>query len=229
MRNPNISRMWLGISLTLAIVASSGCGPDQKAKQNLSESYSALESKEYDHAIEHAQELLDRSPNGPGTAEAFYFQGLAHEHMAASSQQDARANLQEARNCYTEAFAHQPSKQLESYLHTSLANVCYFLDDYATALREWTTAYEQLDDNELKSWVLYRIGLCHQRCGQFNEADQVLVAVQEKFPNTVPAQRAKEKYGARNFSVQIATFANSAAADTTIGSLRQEGVSATRR
>jgi tetratricopeptide (TPR) repeat protein len=118
---------------------------------------------------------------------------------------------------------------LEAYLHSSFANVCYFQDDYATALREWTTAYDQLDNNDIKAWVLYRIALCHQRSGRFEDADQALVAVQEQYPNTIPAQRAKEKYGTRNFSVQIATFANTASADTTIGTLRQDGVSATRR
>jgi tetratricopeptide (TPR) repeat protein len=228
MRNRNNAWM-LGVSLALWSIAAGGCGPDQKAKQVLDESAAALENRDSDEAIMHAQVLLDRAPSGPGTAEALYLQGLAHEQKVAGSAVEARANLQAARDAYTEAFAHQPSPQLKAYLHTSLANVAYFQDDYATALREWSTAYDLLSDDAVKSWVLYRIGLCRQRSGQFAEADQILVAVQEKFPNTIPAQRAKEKYGARSFSVQIATFANSTAADTTIATLRQEGASATRR
>jgi tetratricopeptide (TPR) repeat protein len=228
MRNGNIART-LYFSLLLLTATAGGCGPDPKVKQDLANSQTALEAGQQDEAIMHAQTLLDRAPSGAGTAEALYMQGLAHEKKVAASPQEARANLQAARNCYTEAFAHQPSRQLEAYLHTSLANASYFQDDYVTALREWTTAYDQLDDNDLKSWVLYRIGLCRQRMGQFTDADQVLVAVQEKYPNTIPAQRAREKYGARAFSVQIATYANTAAADSTIGTLRQEGVAATRQ
>jgi tetratricopeptide (TPR) repeat protein len=218
----------LGISLLIAITAI-GCGPDQKAKKDLEESYLALESGRGDDAIMHAQYLLDRSPTGPGTAEALYVQGQAYEKRVASSQQEARANLQTAEHFYSEAFAHQPSRQLEAYLHSALANVSYFQDDYVTALREWTTAYESLEDKDVKSWVLYRVGLCHQRMGNFNEADQILVAVQEKYPDTIPAQRAKEKYGAKAFSVQLATFANATAADGVINSLRQDGTSAARR
>jgi len=94
---------------------------------------------------------------------------------------------------------------------------------------EWTTAYDSLDDDNIKAWVLYRVGLCRQRMGQFSDADQVLAAVQERYPSTIPAQRAKEKMGARNFSVQLATFADGSTADAAIGALRKEGVAATRQ
>ena len=97
-------------------------------------------------------------------------------------------------------------------------------DDYAAAATEWTTAYEKLDDPGVRSWVLYRVGICRQRLGQFDSADQVFAMVQRDYPNTVPAQRAREHQGARGFTVQFATFANSTTADGAMNTLRREGV-----
>jgi tetratricopeptide (TPR) repeat protein len=222
-------RLWF-VGLMVCGLGMPGCGPDKQAKQDLTEGYASLENQQFDDALSHADSFLAQHPNGQGSAEALYLKGRALEQKSVNGPAEARNNLTAARAAYVDAFAQKPSPKLESYLHTSLANVAYFLDDYVTAVNEWTTAYDALgDDDAIKAWVLYRIGLCKQRLGQFTDADQVLAAVQERYPNTLPAQRAKEKMGARGFSLQVATFANSAAADSTVGSLRQEGVSAIKQ
>ena len=51
--------------------------------------------------------------------------------------------------------------------------------------------------------------------------------MQQEFPNTVPAQRAREHQGARGFTVQFATFANAATAQSAMDSLRRDGVAPT--
>jgi cell division septation protein DedD len=50
--------------------------------------------------------------------------------------------------------------------------------------------------------------------------------VQQRFPNTVPAQRAAEHHGARGFTVQLATYANKNTADHAMAVLKQEGTNA---
>jgi cell division septation protein DedD len=84
-----------------------------------------------------------------------------------------------------------------------------------------------LKNPETKSWVLYRTGLCHQRLGQFDQADKTFADVQQKYPNTVPAQRAREHAGARGFMLQLATFASPSTAQNTMESLRRDGVNPT--
>lgn len=236
MRNPNSARIpvrpgpvWIVLVACGAAIVLSGCDAEQKAKSDLRAGYASLESHDYNAAIARADAYLQRTPSGAGSAEALYLRGRALEQRSASSRQEVLSNLQGARAAYIEALGQRPSPRLESYLHTSLANVAYFQDDFETAINEWTIAYDKLEDENVKSWVLYRIGLCRQRSGQFADADAVFKAVQERYPNTVPAQRAKEKQGARGFSVQLATFANSASADSAIGALRQEGVMATKQ
>jgi TolA-binding protein len=216
---------WISVSvLTIVSIAASGCGPDQQAKRDLTVGYDALEAQQYDQAIASADAYLQQRPNGVGTAEALYLRGRGLEQRTVHSNAEAQANLQAARSAYIEALSKNPSPKLEAYLHTSLANVAYFQEDYGAAEQEWTKAYEQLDDEGLKSWVLYRVGLCRQRMDHFSEADQIFATVQQKYPNTVPAQRAREHQGARAFTVQFATFASPANADTAIAGFRRDGV-----
>ncbi len=231
MRNSRNARMrsllFAAMGLCLALLA--GCASDKKAKVELGEGYTALESRQYDEAIGRANAFLQHTPAGPGSAEALYLKGRALEQKTAANQTDARANLQAARIAYIEALSRSPSPKLEAYIHTSLANVAYFQDDYATAINEWSSAYDKLDDENAKAWALYRVGVSKQRLGQFADADTVFAAVQQRYPNSVPAQRAREHQGVRGFSVQLATFSTSAAADAAIGTLRREGVLPTKQ
>ena len=223
------SRLITAGLLLLATSRLIGCASDTATKQNLNSGYGALESKQYDEALSRADEHLRQHPTGAGSAEALYLRGRALEQKTAASQQDARANLQSARESYQQALAHRPPAKLEPYIHTSLGNCSYFLDDYSDAINEWTTAYDKLDDPSLRAWVLYRVGVSRQRLGQFDLADQILAMVQQQYPNTVPAQRAREHQGARGFTVQLATFANPASADGAANSLRREGVLTTKQ
>ena len=102
------------------------------------------------------------------------------------------------------------------------------MDDYAAAMREWAMAYDRLEDPDAKAWVLYRLGLCHQRSGSFQQADKLFAQVQQEYPNTIPAQRAHERQGARSFTVQLATYANRGTADAAVAALRREGVAPTQ-
>jgi len=219
---------WFGLLLAMAMVVGQavvgGCGADPKSRQQLNAGYAALENRQYDQAIAGADEYLRSHPSGPGSAEALYLRGRALEQKPADSLEQARANLQAARGAYIEALGRSPSRKLEAYVHASLANVAYFQDDYATAISEWSAAYGMLEDESIKAWVLYRIGLSRQRLGQFADADAAFEAVMQRFPNTVPAERARQRHGARAFNVQMATFAQSNSADAAISELRAQGV-----
>jgi outer membrane protein assembly factor BamD (BamD/ComL family) len=220
-----------GLSIVFVVVSSQltgGCASDGEARTQLETGYAALETGNYDAAMAAADEQLRRAPGGPGSAEALYLRGRALEQRRAGSPQQSKSDWQAARAAYQEALNQKPSPQLEAHIRCGLANVAYFQDDYNTAMREWATAYERLDDAAAKGWVLYRLGLCHQRMGSFQQADKLFAQVQQEYPNTVPAERAREHQGARSFAVQLATYANRATADAAVAALRQEGVNPTQ-
>jgi outer membrane protein assembly factor BamD (BamD/ComL family) len=220
------------IAGTLTIVVSlflTGCASDATAKKELDEGYSALDEHQYDSAMAHADAFLEKTPTGNGSAEALYLRGRAYEQKTAANPAQSQANLKAAREAYVEALTRSPSPKLEAYIRTSLANVAYFQDDYVTAATEWTTAYDKLEDKEVKAWVLYRVGICRQRLGQFADADKIFKMVQEQYPDTTPAQRAKEHEGVRTFAVQFATFNAAAKADAAAASLRSSGVAVNKQ
>lgn len=217
------------VCLILGGVVVFGCVENQPPRKALNEGYAALEQRQYDQAIDKADEFLRQSPAGPGSAEALYLRGRAYEQRTAPNPHEAQINLQNARTAYIQALEQNPSDKLEAYVRASLANVAYFQDDYTTALQQWLTSYNDLSNEPVvQAWVLYRIGLCRQRTNQFEQADRTFAAVQERFPNTIPAQRAREHAGARSFYVQLATFANVSGADQASAQLKRESVTPVR-
>lgn len=231
------------LALLAAAVVSGGCAAREKPGQRplagpraqspamlLEQGYRALENQQYDDAIARADQVLAAVPHGEGTPEALYLKGRGFEgkNAAGVTEDEARANLQSARQAYIQALGENPRQPLQAYVRASLGNVAYFQDDYQTAVAQLTAAYDHLDRDDLKAWALYRIGLAQQRQGQFEQADRTFAAVQQRHGNTVPAQRAREHQGARAFYVQLATFAQPASADRAIAELKQQGVTATR-
>ena len=208
-----------------------GCGPQRPQpddKATLQSGYRSLEAQQYNEAIAAADAYLARVPHGSGSAEALYLKGRGYEGRLAHSQSEAAGNLQSARNAYIQALTLSSSPTLESSIHTSLGNVAYFQDDYPTALGQWTVAYPRLRDSDVRAWVLYRIGICQQRMGSFDRADETFTNVQRTFPNTVPAQRSREHQGARAFYVQLATYSSPGGADKAAAALRAQGVTPVR-
>jgi len=206
-----------------------GCASDSDAKGQLDPGYADLESRNYDAAIEKADAFLAANASGgTGSAEALYLRGRALEQKVAANPHESRQNLQSARSAYVDALSRDPSPALEGRIRASLANVAYFQDDYATALDQWSAAYDKLDVPETRAWVLYRIGVSHQRLGHFKQADKTFAAVIKEYPSTLPAQRAKEHQGATGFVVQVGTFNSAAGADRATEAVRKQGVTPVR-
>ena len=212
----------------LALAFAAGCATNKAARNDLTAGYASLDAKRYDQAIQQADAFLAKEPNGAGSAEALYLRGRAFEQKVAANPHEAKSNLQSARSSYIEALNRRPPSKLESTIRTSLGNVAYFQDDYATALNQFQTALPRMENADTRAWTLYRMGLCQQRLGQFQQADQTFALVQQQHPGTRPAQRAKEHAGARSFFVQLVTFKTGASADKAIAALRREGVEPAR-
>jgi outer membrane protein assembly factor BamD (BamD/ComL family) len=227
----------LGMLIVAAMVA--GCGGNKQKREQralgrattqsptvlLDQGYRALENQQYNDAIAKADEVLAASPHGEGTPEALYLKGRSFEgkNAAGVTEDEAKTNLQAAREAYIKALGENPKQPLSAYIRTSLGNVAYFQDDYQTAISQLHAAYENLDRDDLKAWAMYRTGLSQQRLGQFDAADKTFAAVQQHHPNSIPAQRAREHQGARAFYVQLATFAQPASADKAVAELKKQG------
>jgi outer membrane protein assembly factor BamD (BamD/ComL family) len=233
------------LSAVILIVAamSAGCAAKERTPRRvpgaagtkspqvlLDEGFRALESQQNDDAIARADQVLAAEPHGESSARALYLKGrgLEAKNAAGVTADDAQANLRAAREAYAAALRENPPQPLNAYIRTSLGNVAYFQDDYQTAVTQFSSAYDNLDRDDLKAWALYRTGLSQQRLGQFEQADKTFAAVQQRHASSIPAQRAREHQGARGYVVQLATFAQPASADKAAAALKQQGVTAAR-
>ena len=194
--------------------------------------YGALGQADYDTALAASDQFLHDNPNGgPGTPEALYLQGRVYEHNASTADAagrlpEARADLQTARQTYEHALTLSPAPKVAALIHAGVANVAYFQEDYFTAMREWSAAYTDLTQPDAKAWVLYRLGLCQQRLGRFEDADLNFTDVRREYPGTEPAQRAAVRQGARAFYVAIGSYTDSKSADPVLAALRGNGFTA---
>lgn len=221
-----ITLQWMGrialLPLGLAVAMVSGCVVDEPTRL-MRQGWEQLQAGQSDQALATAGRVLGEHPGSSRAAEALYLRGRAYEARASSSTADQAGNLKAANAAYVEALKQNPQPPLAGRIYSGLANTYYWLDDYSSAWRNWTTAYDLANDAETKSFTLYRIGLCQQRLGRFADADKTFLAVQQQYPGSDAANRAKAKVGARSFAVQVATFASAQSAEAAMNNIRREG------
>jgi tetratricopeptide (TPR) repeat protein len=214
------------LSIRLKFVASlaaaalvAGCVQDDA---RLRQGYDALQNRQFDRALQLADQQIQSKPNGPGSAEAYYLRGRALEERSAGSAGESASNLAAARAAYEQALSRSPAPQLETYIKASLGNVAFFQDDYAKAADMFKQSSPGLSDVS-RAWTLYRAGLSYQRLGQFEEADKYFDDTIRRYPGTLQAQRAAEVRGQRAFYVRLGTYGTMSAGDAAANELRRQG------
>jgi tetratricopeptide (TPR) repeat protein len=225
-RTTQYSIRFFTLIMTALLLAGCNSLPRQQKiqqKQTLEAAFAALNTRNYPQASARADEYLRVDSRSREAAEAFYVKGRASEGIALGQPpREARAQFLAARDAYHSALRLGPSQPLDSRIRAGLANVSYWMDDYGTALEEWKRAYAGLEDADTRAFTLYRIGLCQQRLGRFEDADRSFERVQQEFAASEAAQRAREHQGARNFTLQLATFNNASAADAAVAKLKRD-------
>jgi tetratricopeptide (TPR) repeat protein len=218
-------------SYVLLAVVLTGCstGVTPEGKRQLQAGYLAAGQNDYNGAMAAADEFLRNQPPGsPGTAEALYLEGRGYEQRATSEetagrQGEAKMDLQTARTMYVRALGVPSAPKVTALIHSGVANTAYFQDDFATAMNEWAVAYPQIIQDDARAWMLYRIGVCQQRLGRFDQADRSFAMVRQQYPRSLPAQRAMSHEGAKAFYVQVGAFSDAANADRIVASLQSQG------
>jgi tetratricopeptide (TPR) repeat protein len=214
--------------VVLGAMAALLAGCQDPGAARLREGYAALDDKRYDEAFDAAEAYLQQHPGGSALASAVYLRGRVIEQRVKSGDAASAEDLRVAEQHYRKALELSPDRVLDGYIRTSLGHVCFWLGDYASAATYCTQAVGLLDNDELKVWVLYRIGICRQRLGQWNEADGVFALIRQQYPGSEAAERCRERQGARDFRVQVAAFQSAVSADKVVASLRAQGIAAGR-
>jgi tetratricopeptide (TPR) repeat protein len=216
--------------VTAAAALLTGCASPPPSQQNLSSAYSELghQTPNYASIITAADAYLAEQPTGPAAADALYLRGRALEEKGQRDPASPQKDFADASAYYTQALAKSPSPALEGLIRAGLGNTLYFQERYANAATELAAAFQKLQRDNDKAWALYRVGLCQQRTGQWDAADQTFAAVLQTFPNSEQATRARQHQGARAFFVQVGTYATPTLADSAVNDLKKQGLPAQR-
>jgi len=190
------------ISLLLLVAA---CTGNAQSRQDLNSGKQALDSGQNDQAIREADAVIN-SGDTPAIAEAYYLRGYAIESRPKPDNTTAARDLGMARDSYSHGLAANPRPTVAARLHAQLGNVCYYQEDYSAAVPELMTAYNLLDPSQSKDIVLYRIGICEQRLGRFDDADRSFQRVQQDYPNSAYVAPAHAHQGIHGFYVQIGAY-----------------------
>jgi tetratricopeptide (TPR) repeat protein len=185
-----------------------GCASNQQAQDQLEAGNKALAASDYDSAIRDADNVLSTGSSDYAAA-ADYLRGLAIINRMDVQKPDAvtaQRELEIARGAFIAGLAQPCSPELAARLHAQLGFVEYFQDEYAPALRDLSAALPGLKQPAWKQYVLYRMGVCQQRLGRFEDADATFLRVQTEYPGTEIAHRAQARHGVRGFYVQIGVF-----------------------
>jgi tetratricopeptide (TPR) repeat protein len=180
----------------------------------------ALGGGRYEAAVAYADEALRIKPS----AEARYIRARAEEDRPKPDANITAADLEKARADYQAALDLNPDPALAARCRSGLANVAFDNDDYATAVAQWTSAVDDLDDAQWRALALYKVGLAQQRLGQFADADKTLQSVRDQYPDQDVAARARERQGVRGFYVQLGTYTGSDDAATAIATAKGAGL-----
>jgi len=217
------AKRWTATLPAVFLAGAMGVGGCATTSPDMDAAQAAYNQRDYRMTIQRTQQIVAQNPPAEQMAEALYLQGRAYEEITAATPPEAAANLAAARRAYVQALQQNPSGALEGRIRTAVANVAYHQEDYATALQQWQAAFNQIDLDDQRPWILYRIGLSHQRLGQFDRADQAFAQVQQRYPGTLPAQRAQQHQGYRQFYVQLGTFSSPTLAERLAASVRKKG------
>ena len=200
----------------------SACTGNTQSRQQLDAGKHALDAGQYDQAIRDADAVLATN-DSPALAEAYYLRGYAIEQRQKDDNAAAARDLAMARDSYTHGLNSDPRPVLAARLHAQLGNVCYYQEDYSTAVRELEIAYAQSHDPQPKDLILYHIGIGQQRLGRFEDADRSFLLLQQDYPNSPCCAGARAHQGIRGFYVQVGAYSQAADIDKAAGAVAAAG------
>jgi tetratricopeptide (TPR) repeat protein len=196
-----VSGWWV---LVFALLAA--CTGNAESRKNLDLGKQALDAHDFDQTIRDADKVI-ASGDGPALAEAYYLRGYAIEMRPKVDNAASARDLAMARDSYVKGLSHDPRPTLAARLHAQLGNVCYYQQDYSTAVVELGTAFNMMDNSQPKDLVLYHMGVGQQRLGRFADADSTFQRLLQDYPNSLYAGAAKAHQGVHGFYVQVGAYA----------------------
>ncbi len=219
-RPGNPPRAWRDLlaGLIPMLVTLAGCGglTDQQ-RMRLQAGEQAFESKQYDAARQQLTQFLAEAQDRPEVGRALYVRGMAS--ALSGHRAEAYADLQRATRVASDpALRWQPCLML---------GVLYFEDEnWTAAAQSLTEAAARAPNTPPKDAVWYRLGLCYERLGRWDEALTPYRRVVQDFARGPYAGNAERRLRLRasSFAVQCGVFSRADNANQLAARLASQGL-----
>ena len=202
------------VPAVLLVAGLIGCGPRSgQPRVTLADGRVAYEREQYHLAIERLSEFLQQQPERPEAARARYIRGMAQALIGQRVQ--AYGDLEEA--------YHLAGDDRTAWSAAAVIGVLHFEDHHwGAAERSFEVAIKRMPTVAPQDALLYRLGLCRERTGQWADAQRAYRAIQERFPHGVYAGQARRRtqMNADHFAVQCGAFTNRKNAESLVTQLR---------
>ena len=189
-----------------------------KTSGSLATASRQYEQGQYGSAIKALSDFLRREPKGSARCEAHYLRGLCYRNQG-------RHQTVMAIRDFEAAVAGGCRGRVVGLAHTALGHTYFEGGEkpIQKALHHYQQALAALDQSPPQDAVLYRLGVCFQRRGDWAKADEYLRRCSQDFGKSEFAEKSQRRMGARNFRLQVGAYANLTHARKKIGQLNRSG------
>ncbi|MCG3181307.1 MAG: hypothetical protein BIFFINMI_03687 [Phycisphaerae bacterium] len=220
--NPLIARKLFLALPGLLLAGLAGCQgmvPPDGVKM-LKDANAAYENGDYRQTLSKSDEFLKVHAATNGAGEAYYLRGLAYAQMR--DRQRAAADFQQVLKVAKRS-------DLPVLARVGMGNLYFEQWQLPAARQEYQAVVEKLPNKSPKDLVLYRLGLCNARMGDWGSARGWFSQVLHLFPDSPTADSSRRYLGSDGFSIQCGAFEKPVNATEQVELLRKHNLVAERR
>ena len=210
--------LWGSLSCALFMLSLWGCngpGSSSAAYEQAQKAYNAGQYAPAQRTL--TTYLAGGNASKNQKCKAFYLRGLCYR-------QQGQAFFSQAQKDFETVLHNNCDKAIAGMAHAAIGHILFEsrLQGLAKAQYHYHQALKVLKDESVDQ-VLFRLGVCLQRQGQWQKADHYFQQCMNDFPGSPLAPNARQRLGCRIFRLQAGAYSNLAAANLQIRELSQSG------
>lgn len=204
----------------LVFFALTGCNSpiSSRSQGRLDMARKQVKNKNSSSAIQNLNLFLSNHPSGPNSGEAYYLRGICHRRAIPANEQLAEQDFQNA-------LKDKKDRVVRPLALVGLGHIMFenHPRQPEKAVEFYRAAIGDLPNEPPKDAALFRLGVSLQKIGQWQDADLYLSRCIDKFPNSTFTKYARDKFGARTWSIQFGAFADLNQARNLVKKLQASG------
>ena len=207
----------VAVVLTCLLSGCAGSGLTTAQQADLDQGLACYERNDYGRALAQLDRFLGEVEEGPEVAQALYIRGLCNAQLGRRS--SAYADLHRC--------AELPTDTDIAWRNYIVLGTLYFEDEkWVQAAQSLRAAADRMPNAPPKDFVLFRLGLCHERMGQWQAALGFFGEIPRLFTSGayLKAAQRRLRIKASHHAVQCGAFGEKANAQKLVTDLEQQGL-----